>query len=59
MTAAEHSIQRARVLGSLRCDEQREHHYDAPTPRRYHRAPTVREIVQQPPHAPADDWSWR
>jgi hypothetical protein len=57
MTATEHAEQRARVIGSLRCDEQRDHHHDAPTPRRYFRAPVVREIP--PAYAPAGDWSWR
>jgi hypothetical protein len=59
MTAAEHREQKARVLGSLKVDEQREHHRDAPTPRRYHRTPVVQEIVPQNFFAPAGDWSWR
>jgi hypothetical protein len=58
MTAHDHAVQRARVLGSLKVDEQREHHRDAPTPRRYFRAPVVREIAA-PNFAPAGDWSWR
>jgi hypothetical protein len=57
MTKDEHAQQRARVIGSLKVDEQRDHHRDAPTPRRYHRAPEVREVA--PVHAPAGDWSWR
>jgi hypothetical protein len=57
MTPEQHREQKARVLGSLKTDEQREHHRDAPTPRRYHRTPTVREIP--PVYAPAGDWSWR
>jgi hypothetical protein len=44
MTAAQHREQRARVIGSLLVDEQREHHHDAPTPRRYFRQPVVREF---------------
>jgi hypothetical protein len=59
MTPEQHREQKARVLGSLRCDEQREHRHDAPTPRRYHRTPTVQEILPTPAYAPPGDWSWR
>jgi hypothetical protein len=44
MTRSEHAEQRARVIGSLKVDEQRDHHRDAPTPRRYFRQPVVREF---------------
>ena len=59
MTPAEHAAQRARVIGSLKVDEQREHHRDAPTPRRYFRAPVVQEITPRNFFAPPGDWSWR
>jgi hypothetical protein len=59
MTPEQHREQKARVLGSLKVDEQREHHRDAPTPRRYFRTPEVREIVSPVGFAPAGDWSWR
>lgn len=44
MTAEEHRAQRARVVGSLLVDEQREHRHDAPTPRHRFQQPVVREL---------------